>query len=114
MTEKELWKLVEDCNWSLDHDYDRIRVELSKLPSDVVELFDEFINDKHNILYERFEKDWLGNPGIDCSDDGFMDLRAEVVGRGEKFYNSITTDKLREMCANRDYYECFLYVLHDL
>jgi hypothetical protein len=44
-------------------------------------------------------------------DDSWSDLIFEVVGRGERFYNAITVDKLREMANNDDYVESFHYCL---
>lgn len=114
-TEFELWRMVDAAKWTSDHDYERIREEWTKLPKDDFEQLETFINKKHSELSKKFHDAWLGNddgPGIDVSDDSWMDLTAEVVGRGEMFYNHITVDKLREMADNDDYEECFLYCLH--
>lgn len=108
-TEQELWAIIKKANWTRDHDYERIREEFMKLPIDVRNQLEKFIDDKVKEVYDRFEKDWLGNPGFSCSDDGYSDLTAEVVGRGEKFFNAITTKKMRDMAEDRDYHESFIY-----
>lgn len=115
--EKELWGIIEMANWAKDNNYNRIAKEFNKLPAHKVEKLKEFIYSKHKELNEKFEKAWLGEDGgkgIDVSDDGWSDLRAEVIGRGEKFYNSITKQKLQKMANHLDYTESFLYCLHDV
>jgi hypothetical protein len=113
-TEKELWTIIEQANWKSDHSYYRIEAEWSKLDKNTYKQLVEFISEKANELKQKYEDAWLGNDGsegIDVSDDGWMDLTAEVVGRGEEFFNSITADKLRRMADEHDYKECFLYCL---
>ena len=109
--EKVLWAIIEKANWWKDHDYKRIAGEFQKLPKDVFKMLDEFITLKVRELSNRFEKDWLGDPGISVSDDGWMDLTGEVVGRGEKFYKEITVKKLQIMADDHDYRESFTYCL---
>lgn len=109
LSEKELWSLIEKANWKSDHDYDRIQKEFEQLPEDVYEQLSEFISLKVKALADKYHDDWLGDPGIDCGDDSWSDLRADVVGRGEDFYNSISVEKLMEMASNYDYEESFLY-----
>lgn len=111
-TEQELWDMIEKANWKLDHDYDRIKNEWSKLPKNEQDEIDKFISNKINIISSKFQKDWLGDPGISVSDDGWMDLTAEVVGRGKEFYDNITVKKLQEMADTDDYEECFSYSTH--
>jgi len=50
-----------------------------------------------------------GSEGIAVSDDGWYDLRADVIGRGKKFYYSITKSKLQKMALDFDFEENFLY-----
>jgi hypothetical protein len=109
---KQLWELIESFEWVKDHDYERIGEICKNLPKDDFKNLEDFICKKINLLHKKFDKDWLGNPGIDCGDDSWGDLLAEVVGRGENFYKSITSDKLRDMVNNDDYEECFTYCLH--
>lgn len=112
LTEKELWRLIEDATWKADHDYDRIGNEWSKLDENIFNQVEEFARRKQAELANKFEAAWLGrdgNGGIRVSDDGWDDLTADVVGRGEEFYNSITADMLREMADDDDYEENFMY-----
>jgi hypothetical protein len=117
MSEKELWNIIEKSKWSSDHDYNRISYEWKLiLNKHEFEELSMFIDSKHADLYSRFSEDWLGedgNGGFDCGDDGYMDLIAEVVGRGKDFYENITADKLRTMAKEDDYHECFLYCIQD-
>jgi hypothetical protein len=108
----EMWRLIEAAQWKSDHSYKRIRSEWSKLPEDKFQELKEFIHSKASELGRKYENAWLGKdggPGIDVSDDGWSDLRYDVVGRGEEFYNTITVEKLREMADNYDYQESFSY-----
>ena len=112
LTEKELWRLIEDVTWKADHDYDRIGNEWSKLDENIFNQVEEFARRKQAELANKFEAAWLGNDGnggIGVSDDGWDDLTADVVGRGEEFYNSVTADMLREMADDDDYEENFMY-----
>jgi hypothetical protein len=110
LTEKKMWALIDGAKWTSDHDYERISLEFVKTLSaiDCMQLF-EFIHDKIQEMATRFHNDWLGNPGIGVSDDGWSDLRAEVVGRGKKFFDGITVKKLQDMAKHRDYHENFGY-----
>jgi hypothetical protein len=114
-TEKQLWAIVKKAKWKLDHDDERIKAEWSKLDEDTFKQLEKFINEKAFILSREYEGAWLGKDGkggFDVSDDGWMDLTADVVGRGKTFYNGITAKKLRTMADENDYKECFLYCLH--
>ena len=108
--EDQYWKQIEELEWSKDHDYKRIEQYLidNFTAVESVDLM-KFTADKQDDLMARFHNDWLADPGIEVSDDGWGDLTAEVVGRGKKFYESITVKKLQEMAINRDYYESFSY-----
>jgi hypothetical protein len=111
-TEKQLWAIIKKANWTKDHNYNRIRDEFKQLPIDVRNQLEKFIEAKVEEVYKRFEKDWLGNPGFSVSDDSYSDLTAEVVGRGEKFFDNISTKKMRDMAEDRDFRESFIYTLH--
>ena len=112
LTEEKCWQLIEEANWQLDHNYDRIQLKYSKLSYDELKQLDKFVNKKLDELSNKYDKFWLGNPGIPVSDDGWFDLKAEVIGRGKKFYESISVEKLIQMANESDYYENFLYSLH--
>ena len=112
MTEKELWKLIEDADWKLDHDYERIKDEWSKLDKDTYIQLKIFTKQKNAELESKFNDAWLdkdGKGGFRCCVDGWNDLIAEVVSRGEEFYNNITSDKLRQMAKDNDYYYYYNY-----
>ncbi len=111
--EDEYWQQIEELEWSRDGDYKRIEQQLidNFTPSEIKQL-DVFVRSKVNELGQRFHNDWLGNPGIDVSDDSWSDLRNEVVGRGKEFYENITVAKLQEMADNNDYNESFSYCFH--
>ena len=107
------WDIIESLKWESDHDYSRVKTELVGMNgSKVAEKTGEFAALKQTDLQKRFHNDWLGDPGIEGSDDGWSDLTAEVVGRGKDFYNSITVSKLQELALNGDYEENFSYSFH--
>tara|TARA_R110000765_G_scaffold63972_1_gene124449 strand:+ start:197 stop:568 length:372 start_codon:yes stop_codon:yes gene_type:complete len=108
--ENKYWQQIEELEWSKDADYRRIEQQLKNnlTPSESIQL-DDFARNKVDELGKRFYNDWLGDPGIDVSDDGWSDLRNEVVGRGKEFYENITVAKLQEMANVMDYHESFSY-----
>tara|TARA_R110000796_G_scaffold100750_1_gene209423 strand:+ start:499 stop:867 length:369 start_codon:yes stop_codon:yes gene_type:complete len=108
--EDKYWQQIEELEWSKDADYKRIEQQLKDnlTPTEARQL-DDFANNKVIGLGKRFDNDWLGDPGISVSDDGWSDLRNEVVGRGKEFYESITVAKLQEMANTNDYNESFAY-----
>jgi hypothetical protein len=109
LNEDELWGLIDKFNWSLDHDYVRIRGEIGNMDLDVANQLHEFAYEKQGKISSKYREDWLGEPGIDVSDDGWSDLTAEVVGQGKEFYNNITVEKLQTMANSGTYYENFMY-----
>ena len=111
--ENEYWQQIEKLEWAKDANYNRIEKYLkdSFTVSECIQLND-FVENKTNQLRIRFHDDWLGDPGIDVSDDGWSDLVNEVVGRGKEFYETITVEKLQEMANVMDYHESFSYCFH--
>ena len=114
LSEDELWDMIEKFGW-LDYGDARLAVKdigekVSKLSKDEYYQLTGFIEVKLYQLYDKYEKDWLDGK-IQVSDDGWSDLRAEVIGRGKDFYNNITVEKLSDMADSRDYTENFTYVL---
>ena len=104
------WSIIEKLEWSIDHDSDRIKKYiLDNYTREEANNLAEFGYEKSGELMDRFESDWLGDPGIQVSDDGWSDLTNEVVGRGKEFYNNITVEKLQRMAISGDYYENFSY-----
>jgi hypothetical protein len=111
--EQKHWKAIEDAKWDFDHDHERIAHDWGQMSAKEFKALEEFIRNKHFELAEKFHDVWMNLPeDVYLGDDSWDDLLAEVVGRGERFYNSITADKLKEMIINNDYEECFLYCLH--
>ena len=111
--EKEYWGQIEKLNWWNDPNDDRVSSELKRYftLNEIIRLRD-FVDNKQKDLMDKFNEDWLDNPGIGVMDDGWSDLTAETVGRGEEFYNNITAEQLAEMADNNDYQESFLYCFH--
>jgi len=111
--EDKYWKQIEQLEWPKDADYKRIEEYIKNNYSlnSALQLAD-FVDNKVIELGKRFNNDWLGDPGIDVSDDSWGDLRNEVVGRGKEFYENITVAKLQEMANTNDYNESFSYCFH--
>ncbi len=115
LTKKELWLLIEKVNWAFDHNYNRIqKFFIEKLTDSEQKQLSEFFDQKETDLHNKYKEYWLGSPGIDVSDDGWSDLKAEVIGRGEEFYNNITVEKLVKMAEDNDYEESFAYCFQGL
>ena len=112
LSEDELWEIIDKLNWSLDHDYRRIRGEIKLLGEEISAQIREFAYEKQGEVCSQYEEDWLGEPGINCSDDGWSDLTAEVVGRGREFHKNITVGELQTMATNNTYYENFMYIFY--
>jgi hypothetical protein len=68
--------------------------------------FEDLLTKKFDLLKKKFRHDSI------VYDDTGMDLRAEVVSRGKKFYKNITLKELKRMKKNHDYRECFLYIMN--
>ena len=108
--EDQFWAQIEELEWQKDADYKRIEQYLKDnfTVSQAIQLGD-FVGEKVNQLYSKYESDWLAEPGIAVSDDGWSDLLNEVVGRGKEFYENITVKKLQRMANIGDYFENFSY-----
>jgi protein required for attachment to host cells len=108
--EDQYWKQIKELKWEEDHDYKRIEQYLKDnlTVSQAVQL-DDFVSEKVNQLYSKYEKDWLGEPGIAVGDDSWGDLLNEVVGRGKEFYENIDVECLQDMADHDDYEENFSY-----
>lgn len=112
LTEQEIWNIIDGFNWKEDPDYKRVKREYKSLPPEQRKQVGSFVAQKMEELNARFENDWLGEPGIPASDDGWNDICAEVIGRGQQFYDNITVAKLTEMAEKLDYTENFTYCIH--
>jgi len=104
-----LWALIDQSKWSKDKDYKRIQKLFAKLPFLKKIELRGFVNDKVEALEDKYGKkiQYLG-------DDSWWDLRADIVGRGKEFYNSITFDQLQKMANEVDYKENFEYSFQNI
>jgi len=115
MDKEIFWKFVRIADWKSDHDYERIKKLLkSKFRESYINKLQSVYDYYLNELSHRFESDWLGEPGIPVGEDSWIDLRGDVIGRGEEFYKSITVEKLRKMAIEDDYKECFGYSFNNI
>ena len=108
--EDQYWKQIKELKWEEDHDYKRIEQYLKDnlTDSQAIQL-DDFVSEKAEQLYLKYESDWLAEPGIAVSDDSWGDLLNEVVGRGKEFYENIDVECLQDMADHNDYEENFSY-----
>jgi len=108
LSEDELWDMIESYNWDEDGDYKRIGKKVKKLSKNQYLQLLGFATAKYRLLDDKYSKGIQGY----VSDDGWSDVRAEVVGRGKDYYNNITIKELQDMSYG-DYKENFLYSFHD-
>ena len=110
------WMYIQKLNWKKN--YKQLlhnKVMLNQIvPKEIHKSLEKFIHNKANELYDKYEKDWLGEPGIEASDDSWSDIRYEIVGRGKKYYEEITVRKMQNMANNLTYNESFAYIFLDL
>ncbi len=103
---EEFWGIVANLKW--DGNYIRCSRELNVNYSEVEILrFEKNVSILMNDLDTRF-----GEYAIPCGDDGWSDIRAEIIARGKKFYDTIGIKKIYLMANNTDYNESFLYIFH--
>lgn len=98
------WKIVENLKW--DGDYKRCAKELKQSYSkeDIAKV-ESTVNNLMSDLDTRF-----GHYAVPCGDDGWSDIRAEVIGRGKESFDNITIEKLYLMANDGDYHESFIYI----
>jgi len=104
---KALWKFVAESKWKSDHNYERTSHVFQENSEENRNIIVDVFNEKCQELEDKFGKD-ITNVG----DDGWSDLRADVIGRGEKFFNSMTQKKIQSLANDRDYVESFSYSFH--
>ena len=79
LSEDEMWEMVESFEWEKDHDYDRIQKLIDVYPKEVyIQLYD-FVSGKESELYDKYKEDWLGDPGIEASDDAMAAANAATT-----------------------------------
>ena len=116
MTDKEFWRLIEDCRKDTGGDLDElVRVLTQRLaalpPSDIV-AFDKRLN---ALLARAYDWDLWGaayviNAG--CSDDGFLYFRGWLVAQGHDVYESALADPetLVDVAESESELEDFIHV----
>ena len=104
---KRFWDFVDKADWKSDHDYKRIGA-LLKSEYEGREI--DSIRNAYEYYMEELEREFGHEGGFGVGDDGWSDLRAEVIGRGQEFFESITSEKLRDMGNSSDYKENFGYL----
>ena len=70
--EAKFWKFVEKAGWLNDQNYTRINKKFKSLSKEEQKELSDAFNKFHEDLYDEYKKDWIGTPGIEVSDDGWM------------------------------------------
>ena len=123
----EFWEFVERIDWE-NYDYNERprRYDAQWVIPRVAPIFswEEFQGFEteykrlESYVMMKFESVWLGDPGIEVSDDGWTDLVSSVIGYGKKWFLSIIMDdsgsKLRQQGNSDNYRENFSYIFHIL
>ena len=103
------WSIIRELKWTKDHDWRRVQSYLAETytPKKIDEI-KKFVQIKIEELRTKFGSDSIFGLDIVYDDSGW-DLCAEVVGRGNKFYENITAEELKKMKRAMDYVENFEY-----
>jgi hypothetical protein len=107
------WYVVDLLDYKKDDDYKRVKKYLMDLnrfagvPSEAIRLLEKIIIFKSTSLDISSDR----GRGINVGDDGWGDLRVDVISRGKDFYDSVINDSdiMKKMADNYDYSESFLY-----
>ena len=107
------WYVVDLLDYKKDDDYRRVKKYLMDLnrfagvPSEAIRLLEKIIMFKSTSLDISSDR----GRGINVGDDGWGDLRVDVISRGKDFYDSVIKDSdiMKKMADNYDYSESFLY-----
>lgn len=107
------WYVVDLLDYKKDDDYKRVKKYLMDLnrfagvPSEAIRLLEKIIMFKSTSLDISSDR----GRGINVGDDGWGDLRVDVISRGKDFYDSVINDSdiMKKMVDNYDYSESFLY-----
>jgi hypothetical protein len=108
--ESVMWQVIEDMNFNErgHHGAGLYLVNKSGLSLDGMRKVESFARRKCGELYKQL----FDITGV--SDDGYDDLRWQIVANGEKFYNNITLAKAQSMVDNNGYKESFGYAFHQI
>jgi hypothetical protein len=104
---KTFWKFVEEASWKKDHNYARTSHVFQENSEEDRNIIVDVFNEKCQELEVKF-----GEKITNVGDDGWSDIRADVIGRGESFFNSMTQKKMQELADTLDYEESFSYSFH--
>lgn len=106
-SEEKFWDFVRRCDWSSDHDYDRIKYKiLHSLTKEEVAVYLDTYSQFTNKLSIK-----LNNVVSGVSDDGYSDLLAHIVGSGKELYDAVMNDPsiAQKIIDNHEYVENFSY-----
>ena len=107
------WYVVDLLDYKKDDNYRRVKKYLMDLnrfagvPSEAIRLLEKIIMFKSTSLDISSDR----GRGINVGDDGWRDLRVDVISRGKDFYDNVIKDSdiMKKMAEHRDYSESFLY-----
>lgn len=107
------WYVVDLLDYKKDDNYRRVKKYLMDLnrfagvPSEAIRLLEKIIMFKSTSLDISSDR----GRGINVGDDGWGDLRVDVISRGKDFYDNAikNSDIMKKMAEHRDYSESFLY-----
>jgi len=108
--ESVMWQVIEDMNFNMrGHKGAGLYLTSeSGLLLDGMRKVESFARLKCRQLYQQL----FDVKGV--SDDGYDDLRWQIVANGEEFYNNITLEKAQSMIDNNEYKECFAYAFQQI
>jgi len=107
------WHVIDLLDYKKDNDYKRVNKYLTDLnrlagvPTKTIKLIKDILDLKTNTLHLVSN----GGEDIDVGDDGWSDLRYDVVSRGKEFFDEVVDDPsiMKKMAKENDYTESFAY-----
>lgn len=96
MEKKEFWKLIDASRLAADNDpeaqIDTLGAMLAELDPDQIVAFDRLMVEQVNRAYhwDLWAAAYIIGGG--CSDDGFMDFTAWLIGKGEQVFEAALRD----------------------
>lgn len=119
MNKLNYWQIIKDCNWKSDCDYERIQKYLfQKYNKEERIKIEKFARQQLTKLYKQLDQYSLQKTGNKYAyflqDDSGSDLRAHIVGLGEKEFNKVilNPELARKRGTKHDYTENFMYSFH--
>jgi hypothetical protein len=99
--EKRIWGWIKALGWKKHHDKQFVKEFMTQyfIPSERRDL-QQFVHYKIDDLYNRSD---LYMDLLDDDDEGLFTLLAEVVGRGKKFYDSVTAEELKKLADDNNF-----------